>query len=90
MVREKVTTVTTPGETIDALVTEYGIAINPKRQDLLEAVKGSELPVLDIRELKRIGEEKAGPQKAPELTDRIVAIAQYRDGTVIDLVYQPK
>ena len=90
VVREKVTTVTTPGETVDALVTEYGIAINPRRTDLLEAVKGSGLPVLGIGELKRIGEEKAGPQASPERTERIVGVVQYRDGTVIDLVYQPR
>jgi citrate lyase subunit alpha/citrate CoA-transferase len=90
VVREKVTTVTTPGETIDALVTEYGIAINPRRKDLLDAVKGSDISILDIAELKRIGEKKVGPQAPVDLTGRIVGIVQYRDGTVIDLVYQPK
>jgi len=90
IVRDRVTTVTTPGETIDALVTEYGIAINPRRGDLLEALRGSDLPIVDIRELKRIGEELVGPQSRARLTDRIVGVVQYRDGTVIDLVYQPE
>ena len=90
IVRDKVTTITTPGETIDALVTEYGIAINPRRQDLLEAVKGTDLPIVDIHDLKAKGEELVGPQSHAEVTDRVVAVVEYRDGTVVDLVRQPK
>jgi len=89
VVREKVTTVTTPGETIDALVTEHGIAINPLRKDLIEAAGKAGLPIVDISELKRIGEEIAGPQEVPALSDKLIAVVEYRDGTVIDLVYKP-
>jgi citrate lyase subunit alpha/citrate CoA-transferase len=89
VVREKVTTVTTPGESIDAFVTEHGIAINPLRGDLIEAVKGSGLPIVDIKELKQKGEELVGPQPAQEFTDKIIGVVEYRDGTVIDLLYQP-
>ena len=35
----EVTTVTTPGESVDVVITEYGVAVNPLRKDLLEAVK---------------------------------------------------
>jgi len=37
---DEVTTLTGPSELIDVVVTERGIAINPKRQELLDAVKG--------------------------------------------------
>ena len=90
VVRDHVTTVTTPGDTIDALVTDYGIAINPRRTDLLEKLKGSNLPIHTIEELKQIGESIVGLQKKPEVTDRIVGVVEYRDGSVIDLVYQKK
>lgn len=40
MIRDKVQTVITPGESIDVIVTERGVAINPKRTDLLEKLKG--------------------------------------------------
>jgi citrate lyase subunit alpha/citrate CoA-transferase len=90
VVRDKVTTVTTPGDTIDAFVTEHGIAINPLRKDLLEAVGNSGLPIVDIRELKRKGEELAGPQSSAQYADKLIAVVEYRDGSVIDLVYQPK
>ncbi len=90
IVRDHVTTITTPGETIDALVTEYGIAINPLRTDLLERLKDSDLPLRTIQELREIGEGIVGPQTHAQVTDRIVGVVEYRDGTVIDLVYQPQ
>ena len=90
VVRDHVTTITTPGDTIDALVTEYGIAINPRRTDLLEQLKDSGLPLKTIAELKHIGEELVGPQGHAKVTDHIVGIVEYRDGSVIDLVYQPE
>ena len=43
-----VTTVTTPGESVDVVITDYGIAINPKRQDLIEAMKDVDLPFKTI------------------------------------------
>lgn len=33
-----VTTVTTPGESVDVVITDYGIAINPRRKDLIEVM----------------------------------------------------
>lgn len=90
VVKDKVTTVTTPGETIDVLVTERGIAVNPRRQDLLEKLKETGLPVKSIEELKAISEEMTGIPDPIEFTDRIVAVVEYRDGTVIDVVRQPK
>ena len=35
---ENVVTVTTPGDCVDVLVTDYGIAVNPKRPDLIECL----------------------------------------------------
>lgn len=90
VVRDKVTTVTTPGDTVDAFVTEHGIAINPRRQDLLEAVKDAGLPLVDIHELKALGESLVGEQTPADLTDKIIAVVEYRDGTVMDVVKMPK
>jgi citrate lyase subunit alpha / citrate CoA-transferase len=88
IVVDSVTTVTTPGETIDAVVTERGIAINPRRTDLIELLKTSNLPVMTIEELKAIAESMTGvPAKIDKLDD-IVAVVEYRDGTVIDVVYK--
>ncbi|NEU49176.1 citrate lyase subunit alpha, partial [Enterococcus faecium] len=49
-----VTTVITPGDSIDVLVTEVGIAINPKRQDLIDVLsKVPGLPIYTIAELQQ-------------------------------------
>ncbi len=91
IVMERVTNVTTPGETIDAIVTESGIAINPLRDDMLDMAKAANLNIIDIQDLAKIAEQKAGGKAPePEFEDRVVAIIEYRDGTVIDVVYQVK
>lgn len=89
ILRDKVTTVVTPGETVDVLITEYGIAINPQRKDLTEKLKNSSLPIMSIQELKAIGDSKATKVMNPEFTDKVVTVVEYRDGTIIDVVRKP-
>lgn len=86
---DDVTTLTGPGELIDVVVTERGTAINPHRQDLLDAVRRSDLPIRPIEEIKREVETLCGgkPEK-PRLTDRPVAVVKWVDGTVLDTVWQ--
>lgn len=88
IVMDQVLTVTTPGETVDVLVTERGIAVNPLRKDLLEKMLAAGLPVKDIHDLKREAERIAGVPRAIRTSDRIVAVVEYRDGTIIDVVRQ--
>lgn len=90
VLKEKITTITTPGETVDVLVTERGIAINPLREDLIEKFKNSNLPIRTIEELKEIAEKMTGKEKPIEFEEKIVAIVQYRDGSVVDVVKQIK
>ena len=86
---DRVTTLTGPGELIDVVVTERGVAINPRRRDLIEAVRGSDLPVRPIGEIKREVEALLGGRPArPRLTDRPVAVVKWVDGTVLDTVWQ--
>ncbi|HUK88191.1 MAG TPA: citrate lyase subunit alpha [Terriglobales bacterium] len=89
VIRDSVTTLCGPGELIDVVVTERGIAINPRRQDLVDAVKGSGLPIRPIQEIKKEVEQICGgaPQK-PRLTERPVAVVKWVDGTVLDTVWQ--
>jgi citrate lyase subunit alpha/citrate CoA-transferase len=86
----RVTTVTTPGETIDVLVTEGGIAVNPRREDLIERLRGAGQPVVTIEELKEMAEEITGVPEKPPFEERIAAVVEYRDGTVIDVVRRLK
>ena len=69
--------------------TERGIAINPKRQDLLQAVKGKGLPIRPIEEIKAEVEKICGGAPAkPRLLDNPVAVVKWVDGTVLDTVWQ--
>jgi citrate lyase subunit alpha / citrate CoA-transferase len=86
---DRVTTVTGPGELIDVVITERGIAINPLREDLLRAVEGSALPIRSIHEIKaEVDELVGGPPAPPLFADRPVAILKWVDGTVLDTIWQ--
>lgn len=86
-----VETVVTPGDLIDVVVTERGIAINPKRQDLIKAFsKVPGLKILDIKDLQKLAQEQVGTPKPLEYTDKTVALIEYRDGTIIDTIKQVK
>lgn len=86
---DRVTTLTGPGELIDVVATERGIAINPHRQDLLDAVKGSNLPIRPIQDIKAEVERICGGKpERPKFGDRPVAIVKWVDGTVLDAVWQ--
>ncbi|CAB1262610.1 citrate lyase, citrate-ACP transferase (alpha) subunit [Clostridiaceae bacterium BL-3] len=89
IVKDTVTTVTTPGESIDVVVTERGIAVNPKRKDLMEKLRESNLPITTIEELKNTAERIAGKGEKLKFSNNIVAVVEYRDGTVIDVVRKP-
>jgi len=90
IVRKKVTTITTPGETVDAIVTNEGIAINPRRQDLLKRLEKSDLPIKEIKDLQKQAYDITGEPPELKTTDRIIALIEYRDGTIIDVVRQLK
>jgi citrate lyase subunit alpha/citrate CoA-transferase len=86
---DEVTTITGPGELVDVVVTERGIAINPRRQDLLDRLRGSDLPIRPIEEIKAEVESiVGGPPAPPHLTDEPVAVIKWVDGTVIDTVWK--
>jgi len=89
MVRDKVHTVVTPGETVDVVVTERGVAVNPKRQDLSDSLKKTGLPVLAIEDLRQIAYDLSGVPDPIEVTDAIVGVVEYRDGSIIDVIRKP-
>ncbi len=88
VIKNKVICKTTPGETVDVLVTERGIAINPLRTDLVEKFKNTNLPIKTIEELKAISDNLVGIPKEIDFDDKIVAVVEYRDGTVIDVIHK--
>lgn len=87
---DSVTTLCGPGELIDVIVTERGIAINPRRQDLIDSVKGKGLPLVSIEELKETAEKICGKPEKAVFDERVVAAIKWVDGTVLDSVYKIK
>ena len=87
---DEVTTLVGPGELIDVVITERGIAINPLRKDLIEATKNSGLPIKTIQELKEEIEKICGVPEKPVFTDEIIAAIKWVDGTIIDVVRKVK
>ncbi|ORC35394.1 citrate lyase subunit alpha [Marispirochaeta aestuarii] len=83
---DRVLTVVTPGESVDILVTDRGIAINPRRKDLVDYFHGSKLPLYTIQELKERAERVAGTPEPIKFGDKVVGLVEYRDGTIIDVI----
>ncbi len=83
---DHVTTVTTPGEVVDVIVTERGIAVNPTREDLKEYFLAAGLPVRELREIKAEADRFTRPPQRPVFGDEVIALIEWRDGTVIDCV----
>ena len=89
MVLDRVNTIVTPGETVDVIITERGIAVNPNRTDLRDRFKDTRLPILDIQELQDIAYKMSGKPETVEVSDEVVAVIEYRDGSIIDVVRKP-
>ena len=90
---KKVFTCCTPGDTVACVVTQAGIALNPKHKyykELKEDLEQTSLKLTTIEALQQLAESLTGVPKPIETTDRVVAIVEYRDGTVVDVIRQIK
>ncbi len=90
VILDEVTTICGPGELVDVIITERGIAINPKRKDLIAAVKNSKLPIKSIKQIRdEVYEICGGAPAKPKLNkNKVVAVVKWVDGTVLDSVFQ--
>jgi citrate lyase subunit alpha/citrate CoA-transferase len=85
---EKVTTVVTPGECVGVLVTDHGIAVNPRRPDVAGKLKAAGLPLLSIEELHARAVAITGTPAPIAFTDRVVGLVRFRDGSLVDVIRQ--
>lgn len=90
IVVEKCTTLTTIGSTVDVLVTERGIAVNPARKELADRLRDARLPVCGIEDLHDQAVRMTGKPLAYERGDKVVGTMEYRDGTIVDHIYATK
>lgn len=90
IITDRVNCVSTPGKDIDVLVTQYGIAVNPKNEELRDRLIRAHMPVVSIEELKAKAESLCGVPKALEHGEMVVAKVIGRSGEVQDLIYRKK
>lgn len=86
---KKVLTLCTPGETVAVVVTEAGIALNPKHRNyamLRENLTKTSLKLVTIEELYDIAVGLTGEADPIPMSETVACIVQYRDGTVIDTI----
>ncbi|MCK4969369.1 MAG: citrate lyase subunit alpha, partial [Thermoplasmata archaeon] len=90
IIRKRVTTVSTPGEAVDVIVTDAGIAINPRNEWLTKRMEGTDLPLRGIDELEQASCDAATcPPFEPNVDEAdVVAVIEYRDGTILDVVHR--
>ena len=80
----KVTTLITPGSSVDVVVTEYGIAVNPSRPEVRERLVAAGLKVVDIKDLAAKAASIIGTPDPLQFGDRVVGVVMNRDGSVLD------
>ena len=90
IVTDRVTCISTPGKDIDVLVTQGGIAVNPKNGELTQRLKDAGLPIVDIRELKEKTEQITGTPRTLPKGDRVVAEVISRYGDLQDQIFNVK
>lgn len=90
IITERVNCVSTSGRDIDVLVTQYGIAVNPKNGELRDRLIRAHMPIVSMEELKAKAESLCGVPKALEHGERVVAKVIGRDGNVQDEIYMKK
>lgn len=89
----RVFTCCTPGSSVAVVVTEAGIALNPKHKNyemLRQDLDKAGIKTVTIEDLLKIAYSLTGVPKPVETTDKITCIVEYRDGTVIDVIRQIK
>ena len=84
----RVTTLITPGKSVDVVVTEYGIAVNPARADIREKLEAAGLNIVDIHSLAAKAEAIIGKPDPLPFKERVVGIVMNRDGEVLDEIHE--
>lgn len=83
---DEVTTLITPGKSVDVIVTEYGIAVNPGRPELAERLRKAGLKIVDITTLRDKAKSIIGEADQLPFGDKTVGVIMNRDGSVMDVI----
>lgn len=83
---DRVNTLVTPGSTVDVLVTDQGVAVNPRRGDVEAKLRAARMNIVPIEELKARAEKVCGRPDPLPFGDKVVGLVTYRDGSIIDVI----
>lgn len=83
---DEVTTLITPGASVDVVVTEYGIAVNPLRPEIADRLRKAGLHVVDIHQLAERAKKVIGQPEPLPFGDKVVGVVMNRDGSVMDVI----
>ena len=90
IVVDKVRCISTPGESVDVFVSQYGIAVNPRRKDLAGMLSERGLPLLSMEALRDEAERVCGKPRKIERGGRRVATVLDRSGKPLDIITEVK
>ncbi len=82
----EVTTLITPGKSVDVVVTEYGIAVNPSRPEIAERLRAAGLQLITLEELRDHALRIIGTPAPLPFGDKVVGVVLDRGGSVLDVI----
>ena len=83
---DEVTTLITPGRTVDVVVTEYGVAVNPARPEIAERLREAGVKLVTLESLRDRALGIIGPPAPLPFGDKVVGVVMNRDGSVMDVI----
>ena len=86
---ERVAACCTPGETVACVVTQAGVALNPRHQryeELRADLKRAGMKLTTIQALQELAESITGKPRAVPWRETVAAVVEYRDGSVVDVL----
>ena len=82
----EVTNLITPGSTVDVVVTEYGVAVNPRRPDLAERMQAAGIKLVTLESLRDRALRVIGTPAPLPFGDKVVGVVMNRNGEVMDVI----
>ena len=86
---KRVFTCCTPGESISCVVTQAGIALNPRHRNYSQLrldIEKAGIKTVTIQELQALAESITGIPQPIKQSEDVVAVVEARDGTVMDVI----
>ena len=82
----EVTTLITPGKSVDVVVTEYGIAVNPSRPEIAERLRAAGMQLITLEELRDRALRIIGTPAPLPFGDKVVGVVLDRGGSGLDVI----